>query len=102
MAYVAGKPIKVVRDGKTVELQPGTPVPECTSWSTFKACLNTGHIIWQPMGKDEKPPKGLPIHASTKSDADDEDDEVVEKVRVAPIAASKPPKRAKITKEKRA
>ncbi len=100
MAYVAGKTIKVVRDGQTIELQPGAPVPECTSWSTFKACLNTGHIVWQPLGKDEKPPKGFPIHASTKSDADEDDED--DKVRVAPIVAAKPPKRAKIQKEKRA
>lgn len=101
MAYVAGKAIKVVRDGQTVQLQPGDPVPECTSWSTFKACINTGSIVWQPLGKDEKPPKGLPTHAKPGSSHDDEDDED-DKVRVAPIVAAKPPKRAKIHKEKRA
>lgn len=102
--YVAGKTQKIERivngTKTTVEVQPGDPVPECTSWPTFKACLNTGHIVWQPT-QGEKAPKGLPTHAKVGA-SDDDDEEVVEKVHVKPIAASRPPKRAKIQKEKRA
>lgn len=101
--YVAGKVQKIVRNGETVTVQPGDPVPECTSWPTFKACLNTGFIVWQPPFAGAKPPKGLPEHAVVGSasdnrvDDDDGDDE--EKVRIAPVAATKREKRAKIEKE---
>ncbi len=101
--YVAGKPQKIERvvDGKTVTVtvNPGDPVPECTSWPTFKACLNTGHIVWQPPHPSAKPPKGLPDHAVVGGSSRDDDDEDDAKVRVAPVAAAKPPKRAKIQKE---
>lgn len=100
--YVAGKSQKIERvvNGvkTTIEVLPGDPVPECTSWPTFKACLNTGHIVWQPPFNGAKPPKGLPDHAVVGKSSDDDDD-ADDKVRVAPIAASKRPPRAKIQKE---
>ncbi len=80
--YVAGRVLKVVRDGETVDVQVGEPVPECTTWSTFKACLNTGHIVWQPESGKAMPPPGVPASA-------------VQAIKTAPIVEASKKTRAK-------
>jgi len=51
MGYVAGKTQKIERpigSGNYIEVHQGDAIPECIEWPTFKACLNTGFVIWMP------------------------------------------------------
>lgn len=44
MAYVAGKSIEVMRNGKPVRLKPGELVPEAATWKNLKSELAWGRV----------------------------------------------------------
>lgn len=109
--YVAGKTQKIEREVQgiltTVELQPGDPVPECVNWPTFKACLNTGHVVWAPDSKNPKfVPPGVPgsavkggFKSITPRDEDDDENEDPPVVQAAIAQKNEPVKKAQPAKK---
>jgi len=67
MAYVAGKCIEVMRNGKPVRLKPGDLVPEAPTWKNFKVELAFGRIREVPDSelKTEKKSKVKAVPKST-------------------------------------
>lgn len=48
MGYVANRPIRIVRDGKPVDLLVGDPFPEAPQSPNFNALLRTHQIAFVP------------------------------------------------------
>ncbi len=45
--FVAGRHLRIERDGEIVDVGPGDPVPEAGSWShdTLLRCMKVGQIV---------------------------------------------------------
>lgn len=65
--FVAGKNMKIMRNGKSVDVVVGDPVPECTEWSTFRALVNTGSVVWAPRANEAAMPQGVPAKVVTQA-----------------------------------
>lgn len=50
--FVAGRPQKIHRDGKVVELEPGDPFPEAEGYGHLRSLVNQGFVVWET---EEKP-----------------------------------------------
>ena len=65
--FVAGKNMKIMRNGKSVDVVVGDPVPECTEWSTFRALVNTGFVVWAPRANEAPMPQNMPAKLATQA-----------------------------------
>ncbi len=76
MGWIVGKPIKVKRDGRTVPLKPGDPVPEAAHFRNRKAWVKSGHIRFvkdetpAPSGRKDAEPKETPAELPTEKALD--------------------------------
>jgi hypothetical protein len=89
MAWIAGKRQKIKRDGKYIEVQPGTEVPEAEFWPNRDAHVSMGFIRWIPRDYAQ-PVKDV----TTKIKI-----EPVE-VKTEPVVEEKPKKRGRPKKKK--
>lgn len=82
MAFVAGKAIKVMRNGEAVQLKPGALVPEAATWKNLQKEITWGRIKVVPddqVGPQSEPDPVVaqppPEPEATEPEADDEAEE---------------------------
>jgi hypothetical protein len=63
--FVAGKNMKIMRNGKSVDVVVGDPVPECSEWPTFRALVNTGFVVWTPRANEAPMPASVAPRQAT-------------------------------------
>lgn len=66
MAWIATKRQKIKRDGKYIEVQPGTEVPEAEFWPNQQAHVDMGYIRWIPRDYAQ-PVKSAPVEVTAEN-----------------------------------